>query len=162
MSLTGGCIDGRIKDCCRPSDWMEVFDPKSKTWEIVPSNGAKICGCNISKSAGADGKLYMFGSCNGLSYEAREGRWGRLGWEMDYGWVWYSNSVIGDVLYMFNENVFKWYDGKAGILKGMKGLPKIPWYIARLADYGRKMVVLWERLVAYKEKLILCAVIALD
>uniref|UniRef100_A0A1J3HQ46 F-box/kelch-repeat protein n=2 Tax=Noccaea caerulescens TaxID=107243 RepID=A0A1J3HQ46_NOCCA len=160
--VAGGCRDGFFKDCNSPSDWMEVFDPKTQTWEIVSSHGAKICGCKISKSAGADGKVYVY---NGLSYEPRTGRWERLSWDMDYGWVWFSYCVIGDVLYMFNEGVFKWYDCKVGIwrvLKGVKGLPKIPRYIARMADYGGKMVVLWERVVAYKEKVILCAVIALE
>ncbi|CAA7042341.1 unnamed protein product [Microthlaspi erraticum] len=150
--VAGGCSDGFFKDCDSPSDWMEVFDPKTQAWEIVPSQGAKICGCKVGKSAGADGKLYMFGD-NGLSYEPRTGRWEYLSFDMDYNWVWFSFCVVGDVLYMFDENVFKWYDGKAGIwrvVKGMKGLPKIP------------MVVLWERVVAYKEKLILCAVIALE
>ncbi|CAA7019018.1 unnamed protein product [Microthlaspi erraticum] len=162
--VTGGCLDG-FQDCSRPCDWMEVFDPKTQTWELVPSQGAKICGCAISKSAGADGKVYVFGSCKGLAYEPSEGRWERLGWDMDYGWDWFSYRVIGGVLYMFNEGVFKWYEGKAGVwrvVKGVKGLPKIPRYIAKLADYGGKMVVLWEKVVAYKEKMVLCAVIALE
>ncbi|KAL0891705.1 hypothetical protein Bca101_015688 [Brassica carinata] len=62
-------------------------------------------------------------------------------------------------------------DGKiyvAGLwkgLKGVKGVPKFPRYIARLADYGGKMAVFWERVLAstgFKDKMILCAVIALE
>lgn len=47
----------------------------------------------------------------------------------------------------------------------MKGLPKFPRYRARLADYGGKMAVLWERVLAstgFKDKMVLCAVIALE
>ncbi|CAH8304414.1 unnamed protein product [Eruca vesicaria subsp. sativa] len=164
--VAGGC-----KDCSRGSlEWMEVFDPKKQTWEFVSGPGAEICGCDyLSKSAGFEGKVYIFGGGNGLAYNPREGRWERVGWEMDSSWHWYSYAVIDNVLYKY-EGGFKWYDTKVGVgvwrgLKGVKGLPKFPRYIARLADYGGKMAVLWERVLVStgrKDKMILCAVIALE
>ncbi|XP_013596173.1 PREDICTED: F-box/kelch-repeat protein At4g39550-like [Brassica oleracea var. oleracea] len=161
--VAGGC-----KGCSSSSEWMEVFDPKNQSWELVSSPGTEICGCNyVSKRAGFDGKVYMFGGGNGLAYKPREGRWERVGWEMDTSWPWYSYAVIDNVLYQYNGG-FKWYDTNARVwkgLKGVKGLPNFPRYIARLADYGGKMAVLWERVLAstgFKDKMILCAVIALE
>ncbi|KAJ4898685.1 F-box/kelch-repeat protein [Raphanus sativus] len=160
--VAGGCQD------CNKSSWMEVFDPKTQSWEIVSGPGAEICGCKyLSKSAGFDGKVYIFGGGNGLAYKPKEGRWERVGWEMDTSWPWYSYTVIDNVLYQYNGG-FKWYDTKVGLwrgLKGVKGLPKFPRYIARLADYGGKMAVFWDRVLAstgFKDKMILCAVIALE
>lgn len=165
--VAGGC-----KDCSSSSEWMEVFDPKNQTWKLVPGPGAEICGCNyLSKSAGIDGKVYIFGS-DGLAYKPKEGRWERVvGWEMvqmDTDWPWFSYAVIDNLLCNYIEGGFRWYDSKVGRwkgLKGVKGLPKFPRYIARLADYGGKMAVFWERVLAstgFKDKVILCAVIALE
>ncbi|KAJ4909940.1 F-box/kelch-repeat protein [Raphanus sativus] len=159
--VAGGC-----KDCSSSSEWMEVFDPKKQNWELVSGPGAEICGYSINKSAGFDGKVYIFGNSKGLAYIPEESRWERVGWEMDTSWPWYSYAVIDNVLYQYNGG-FKWYDTKVGLwrgLKGVKGLPKFPLYIARLADFGGKMAVLWERVLAstgFKDKMILCAVITL-
>ena len=72
------------------------------------------------------------------------------------------------LMYIMIEIEFKWYDTKVRrwrVLKGVKGLPKIPRYTARTADCRGKMAVLWDRDVAstgYVDKMIWCAVIALE
>lgn len=168
-------IDGKIyvtgdSDSSSP-EWMEVFDPETKTWELVSSPGQELrLQYNIiSTSAGIDGKVHIFGSCNGLAYDTREGRWESVGMEMSSDWVWYSYCVVENVIYCYdNEGEFKWYDTKVRrwrVLKGVKGLPKIPRFTARLVDFGGKMTVLWGRVVAstgYVDKMICCAVIALE
>ncbi|CDY53173.1 BnaA06g40520D [Brassica napus] len=180
-------IGGPINDDKDPSSRVLIMDSRSNRWREGPSmlvkrrypvtsvldgkiyvaGGCKDCSSSSDKSAGFDGKVYIFGGGNGLAYKPREGRWERVGWEMDTSWPWYSYAVIDNVLYQYNGG-FKWYDTKVGLwrgLKGVKGLPKFPRYIARLADYGGKMAVFWERVLAstgFKDKMILCAVIALE
>ncbi|CAH8344279.1 unnamed protein product [Eruca vesicaria subsp. sativa] len=168
-------IDGKIyvtgdSNSSSPQ-WMEVFDPKTQTWELVSSPPAQIrlLYDHISTSAGIDGKVHIFGSSNGLAYDTREGRWESVGMEMSSEWVWFSYCVVQNVIYFYYDGEFKWYDTKARlwrVLKGLKGLPKFPRYIARLAAYdGGKMAVFWDRVVAstgYVDKMIWCAVIALE
>ncbi|KFK30526.1 hypothetical protein AALP_AA7G274000 [Arabis alpina] len=166
-------VDGKIyvaggnKDCDN-SNWMEVFDPKMQAWELVSCPGAKIIGDYVYKSAAIDDKVYFFGSSKGLAYKTKEGRSVRVGWEMDDDWISFSYNVIGNVLYCYYDRMFKWYDSKVRVwrnLMGVKGLPRLPKYIARLADYGGKMAVMWDRKVPSSEdknKTIWCAVIALE
>ncbi|CAG7885982.1 unnamed protein product [Brassica rapa] len=168
-------IDGKIyvagdSNSTSP-DWMEVFHPKTQTWELLPSLPAaemRLLYDSISTSAGIDGKVHVFGSCNGLVYDTREGRWESADMEMSSEWVWFSYCVVENVIYVYNNEEFKWYDSAVRlwkVLKGLKGLPKFPRYTARLADFGGKLAVLWGRGVAssgYVDKIIWCAVIALE
>ncbi|XP_010446504.1 PREDICTED: F-box/kelch-repeat protein At4g39550-like [Camelina sativa] len=160
--MTGGC-----KDCSNASNWMEVFDPKRQTWEPVLSPGAEIGGCSVHKSAVVDGEI-LFANSRGLIYNPKEGRWRRMPWDMDGGWVWWSYCVVENVLYYYYEGEFNWYDSKARLwktLKGLKGLPRFARYGGRMADYGGKMAVFWDKIVTSsgcKKKEIWCAVIALE
>ncbi|EOA18177.1 hypothetical protein CARUB_v10006655mg [Capsella rubella] len=160
--VTGGC-----KDCSNSSNWMEVFSPHTQTWEPVSSPGAEIGGCGIHQSAAVEGEIVIANS-NGLVYKPKEGRWRRLELEMHLGWVWYSYCVVENVLYYYYEGEFNWYDTKVRLwkkLKGVKGLPRFARCGGKMADYGGKMAVFWDKIITSngcKNKTILCAVIALE
>ncbi|KFK30128.1 hypothetical protein AALP_AA7G220700 [Arabis alpina] len=96
---------------CNASNWMEVYDPESQTWELVSCPGAEIIGCSIHQSAGIDGNVYIFGGGHGhgLAYKTKEGTSEMVGWGMDHEWVWFSYNVIGNVLYYYYDGEFKWY-----------------------------------------------------
>ncbi|WZZ02443.1 hypothetical protein YC2023_074771 [Brassica napus] len=167
--VAGGC-----KDCSSSSEWMEVFDPKKQTWELVSSPGTEICGCNyVSKSAGFDGKVYIFGRGNGLAYKPREGegRWDSMGTEMDMGRAWVSYCVIKNILLYYHERdrEFKWYDYKGRFWRKLMGLERLVKFLCysrvNLADYGGKMAVLWDTFVpgsGSKNKMIWCAEVSLE
>ncbi|CAH8392375.1 unnamed protein product [Eruca vesicaria subsp. sativa] len=77
-------------------------------------------------------------------------------------------SIMALVL-LYYYDVFKWYDTEARVwrqMKGLKGLPKFASYgCVKLADYGGKMAVLWDKYLpssGYKKKTIWCAVISLE
>ncbi|CAA7020583.1 unnamed protein product [Microthlaspi erraticum] len=150
------------------SDLMEVFDPKTQTWELVSRcSGGELGDISyIHSSAAIDRKVYIFAGSNDLAYEPRECRWERVGTKMTC--VWSSNCVIENVLYQQNDGKFEWYDTNARLwrtLKGVVGLPKFARSTARLADYGGRMAVLWDKVVASPgdtKKVIWCAVIALE
>ncbi|KAG2240479.1 hypothetical protein Bca52824_090621 [Brassica carinata] len=109
---------GPVDDHNEPSSRVSILDCRSNTWREGPSMLVKRnfphANYNIiSTSAGIDGKVHIFGSCNGLAYDTREGRWESVGMEMSSDWVWYSYCVVDNVIYCYdNEGEFKWYDTK--------------------------------------------------
>ncbi|XP_020874991.1 F-box/kelch-repeat protein At5g48990 [Arabidopsis lyrata subsp. lyrata] len=95
--------------------------------------------------------------------------WEALNLDLDRG----SLCTIDNVVYLYNPSgVFlfrKSFIKEAvvwRILRGLERLPKFAKYSAvKLADYGGKLVVLWDKYVAasgYKEKMIWCAEISLE
>ncbi|XP_023633364.1 F-box/kelch-repeat protein At5g49000 [Capsella rubella] len=152
------------------SSWMEVFDPNTQSWEPV--------WCPLSKrinlpyrSAAIEGEIYMVKpNAIGVSYKPKEDKWGDVSkWELESGWDFLSYCVIDNVLYSYHGGRINWFDFKKRIwraLEGLEGLPKIDnSSTVKLADYGGKLVVLWDKYLdssGYKEKMIWCAEISLQ
>lgn len=98
-------------------------------------------------------------------------------WQSQYdnGMASHSSSfcLVDDVSYSFDPGKLKWFDAKVGdwrFITGLEGLPKFllgcrtSWHV-HLADYGGKMVILWDRHDRSSNcqgRTIWCAVISLE
>ncbi|KAG7552913.1 F-box-like domain superfamily [Arabidopsis thaliana x Arabidopsis arenosa] len=163
--VAGGCKD------LESSNWMEVFDPKTQTWEPVLAPLKRRFKNYIHKSLVMKGVIY-FGGDKGLVYKPREGKWFGVSLLKDLQRVGVSYCVIGNVLYLYGSgNRIRWYDSKLYNwmnLKGMEGLPNFAFCgFVRLVDYGRKMAILWSEFLlsdsGCDDKIMIwCAVIALE
>lgn len=81
----------------------------------------------------------------------------------------WSYCTIHNVLNGYHMGILKWYNSKMILWKELKGLVGQPKFTRfshiNLADYGGKMVILWDKYSpssGYKKKMIWCAQIALD
>ncbi|CAL9238121.1 unnamed protein product [Arabidopsis halleri] len=171
--VTGGCYKHY-----NPSNWMEVFNLKTKTWEPVLSRAGiykrlTLYRCHdVTHNVVVDGKLYIIGD-KGVAYNPKDGTWNSLESEMELGLIWSSSCVIENVLYYYyyGEEI-KWYDTKARSWRNLNGMKKLPKFArhanVRLADYGGKMALFWDKFVAsgggrgYENRMIWCAMIALE
>ncbi|EOA16814.1 hypothetical protein CARUB_v10005035mg [Capsella rubella] len=164
LYVAGGC-----KDIDSPN-WIEVFEPKFKTWEAVSSSCAKECDSEIIRSTEIDGKVYMCGS-KGVSYNPKDGICEPVEWNMCKGWAWFSSCVIDNVLYYYYSREFKWFDASIREWRIVQGLESLDIAIhshVKLADYGGKMAVFWDMTYAsdsgggFQGKQIWCAEVEVE
>ncbi|CAA7055269.1 unnamed protein product [Microthlaspi erraticum] len=169
--VAGGCKD------FNSSNYMEVFDPQTQSWDFVVCTVAKKCAPSVFNSAVIEGNFLLFTFTNEcLAYTPKEDRWEVIEMlaNLDSGWLWalwHSNCMIGTIHYCCRYLAgLKWYDSKRQSwmdLKGLKGLPEFDHHdCVKLADYGGKLAVLWtkfSRSRGHKEKTTgWCAVISLE
>ncbi|ESQ38267.1 hypothetical protein EUTSA_v10029372mg [Eutrema salsugineum] len=188
MLPSASVVDGKIyvggykDEDSDTSDSIEVLDPSSQVWDLVPNDysgwnwdlvrNARLGmdrDCSPS-SACIDGKFHLLLGSKGLTYDPKKGKWSLLQRELSKSWFWSSpQCTIEDVLYCYDEGMVKWYNTKFRLWEKVKGLQRLPTFAGyahvELADYGGKMAVLWYKYVpssGYKKKMIWCAVISLE
>ncbi|CAA7054617.1 unnamed protein product [Microthlaspi erraticum] len=160
------------------TNWIEVFDTKTQTWEFLHiPGGEKIYSAEGDElqSVWFEGTLYVRSVVKDkdVTYKVHKGRWREVDREMNYGWgKSLSYCVIEDVFYSYSYlRKIQWFDSKERVwrtLKGLNSLPIIPVYAqsyVRMVDNGGKIAVLWQAYVSGKiprEKQIWCAEIAID
>ncbi|CAL9217879.1 unnamed protein product [Arabidopsis halleri] len=158
--VAGGCIKGESESS------IEVFDTNTQIWDHVPIPYLEQYADWLTKTICIEGKLYLRIGREVLAYDPKERRWDLV--EQEIVWKWCSNCAIENVLYCYNQGALEWYDKKVRLWKQIKGLRGLPDEFARLslvklADYGGKMAVLWDKYEHNSEgKMIWCAMIALE
>ncbi|XP_010444894.1 PREDICTED: F-box/kelch-repeat protein At4g39560-like [Camelina sativa] len=128
--VAGGC-----EEECKSSNWMEVFDSKKQTWELVSCPLVVGWVNHRRKSAVIDGNIYLY---NVLYCYAK-------------GIIWY------------NPKVGIWFELKSFI--GLPKFDDHVGVKVKMAEYGGKMVIFWDKYLpssGYKNKVIWCAVIAFE
>ncbi|CAA7028152.1 unnamed protein product [Microthlaspi erraticum] len=176
-SLSASVLDGNIyvagrsyKDGESSLDSLrntfEVFDTEAQSWdaETIPWSETK-CSFYSSRSACINGKFHVKTSTEVVAYNSKEVRWDLVNREMSEYMKSDFYCVIENVLYSASYGGLIWYDTEVSMWKELKGLVGLPEFslgaCVRLADYGGKMAVLWERdLFGYKN--IWCAEITLE
>ncbi|CAH2080038.1 unnamed protein product [Thlaspi arvense] len=151
---------------------MEVFDPKTQTWEPVLCRLPVLCPllANIRNniklnSTVIEGRIYYMFESTTLAYHPKEDKWEAIRERM--GGLG-SCCVIDKVLYCGSVSQgLKWYDTKKHNwvnIKGLEVLPKFTSYDSvKLADYGGTLAVFSKNMYyVSKETRVWCAVIVFE
>ncbi|EFH68177.1 hypothetical protein ARALYDRAFT_314877 [Arabidopsis lyrata subsp. lyrata] len=128
---------------------VEVYNTKTQTWKPVPPETLRY------EFDIVQGKIYMsLDAVFGVAFKPKDLKWELVGLDIDSDqcpFLWKKFSIAGSV----------WKR-----VAGLEGLPKFASYCTvRLADYGGKLVVFWDKYVpasGYKKKMIWCAEISLE
>ncbi|CAG7864421.1 unnamed protein product [Brassica rapa] len=158
--VMGGC------NADEATNWAEVFDPNTQTWESLPEPGPRLRSSLIKIIYPNEGKVYVSNSeKKRYFYDPKEMRWGVAAMTRKVERM----CIIAGVLYAYgDENCFLWFDTKNEewrVVKGLKVLCRNCCASAlSVANYGGKMLVLWDKKQPNKwyNTNIWCSVVALE
>ncbi|XP_010464584.1 PREDICTED: F-box/kelch-repeat protein At4g23580-like [Camelina sativa] len=154
------------------TNWMEVFDTKTQTWEFFQIPSKEIFGGSMYLTAVYEGTFFVKCFNKHVMYKVHKGRWRAADIILKDSWgdCRYScYCVIENVFYRYNDSKINWYDFNDRVwktLKGFVGLPSLTRFsLAKMVDYRGKMALLWEEHVFVdnrKETRFWCAEVAIE
>ncbi|CAA7036324.1 unnamed protein product [Microthlaspi erraticum] len=192
--LSASALDGKIyvAGVCKEDDGsyknsVEVFDTRTQSCDPVPIPfGEEYTKVN-NQTLCIDGKFHVvlfdrrllryrkvIQDRRVLAYDSKQGRWDEvLRPGMSHYMISDSYCEIDNVLYSAANGAIRWYDTEESMWRevmSLVGLPELPdgeriQRDVRLADYGGKMAVLWEKISRYDNSyatIVWCAEIALE
>ncbi|CAH8272506.1 unnamed protein product [Arabidopsis lyrata] len=152
--VMGGCAANES------ANWGEVFDPKTQIWEALPDPGPELRFSSIRGIEVIEGKLYIRSNEEKDSvYDPKEGKW-------DVAKKSHLQCMIGNVWCYCDKQSCWWYDKNSKEWRVVKGLVilnrNLGCEMIEIANYGGKLLILWDKIGPSQEKDIWCAVIALE
>ncbi|ESQ32975.1 hypothetical protein EUTSA_v10005584mg [Eutrema salsugineum] len=175
-SPVAGILDGKIYvmggcDADESTNWAEVLDTKTQTWESLPDPGPELRFSLIKTMNVIQGKVYVRSSVKkNYVYDPKQGRWDVAAKALEVE----CNCVVESVWYACIQYGSLWYlDTKRQEWRKVKGLEVLKRTycgggggIIAIANYGGKLLLLWDmfeqQLDSCQNKDICCSVIALE
>ncbi|EFH43141.1 hypothetical protein ARALYDRAFT_327926 [Arabidopsis lyrata subsp. lyrata] len=153
--VMGGCAADES------TNWAEVFDPKTQTWEPLPDPGDELRLSSFKTMEVIEGKIYVKKSYTmDYVYDPEEDKWDVI----TRAFMIERKCEIENVLYRCRGQSCSWYDTKQKEWRDIKGLATLNRYrrsyVIEVANYCDKLLILWE-IFAKQNKNIWCAVISL-
>ncbi|KAG7539844.1 Kelch-type beta propeller, partial [Arabidopsis thaliana x Arabidopsis arenosa] len=144
------------------TNWIEVFDTKTQTWEFLQIPSEEICRSFKYKSVVYKETVYV--SCldenyvTHMTYKIHKGRWREAHLMFNHGSFDSPNCSL------------QWYDSYRKIWKNLKGLMRRSFMdprgkSAKLVNYGGNIALLWEEymiLSNHRKRLIWCEEIVIE
>ncbi|CDY26240.1 BnaA06g11770D [Brassica napus] len=112
--VVGGCKADET------TNWAEVFDTNTQTWESLPDPGAELRSSLLKSTKVTDGKVYVRSNAKNeyYYYDPKEGKWGVVTEALQFE----RACLIENVWYYCGEEYFSWFDTKLQKWKMVKGL----------------------------------------
>ncbi|RID60191.1 LOW QUALITY PROTEIN: hypothetical protein BRARA_F03368 [Brassica rapa] len=155
--VMGGC------NADESASWAEVFDTNTQTWESLPDPGPELRFSLIKSMNVTKRRVYVESSGKyDHYYNPKEGRWGVSSKVRKFG----RKCEIGHVWYFCRKRGVFWYNTKLKSWRMVKGLEVLNKYcsvgVIAIANYGGKLLILWDKFDQCQNKEIWCSVIALE
>ncbi|KAG7552180.1 Kelch repeat type 1 [Arabidopsis thaliana x Arabidopsis arenosa] len=142
------------------ANWAEVFDPKTQIWEALPDPGPELRFSSIRRIEVTEGKLYVRSNEDKDSvYDPKEGKW-------DVAKKSHLQCIIGNIWCYCDKQSCWWYDKNSKEWRVVKGLDilnrNLGCGMIEVANYGEKLLILWDKVGPSQDKDIWCALIAIE
>ncbi|RID57888.1 hypothetical protein BRARA_F01230 [Brassica rapa] len=156
--VVGGCKADET------TNWAEVFDTNTQTWESLPDPGAELRSSLLKSTKVTDGKVYVRSNAKNeyYYYDPKEGKWGVVTEALQFE----RACLIENVWYYCGEEYFSWFDTKLQKWKMVKGLEVLNRNCCSgalaVTNYCGKLLIFWDKFEECENKNIWCSVITVE